>query len=105
MTIQDEGTVIFWLNHEHTDWSTNDKEYNFHKDSGNGIIIDAKKRPDKTLTVVMDGLLRKTVLFDAPMPKVEKPDGLHVCIRWKDREIQLLLNAKLAKVSILEGEN
>ena len=99
--MQDEGTVTCWLNTEHSDLATNDQEYNFHKEWGNGISITAKKRPDKTLTIVLDGLLRQVQLFDAPMPEIEKPDGLHVCNRWKDLEIQLLLNAKLAKVSIL----
>jgi len=29
MALQDEGSVAFWLQHEHKDWATNNQGYNF----------------------------------------------------------------------------
>ena len=98
MSIQEKGTVTFWLKHEHPDWDTNNNGYNFkHADDQTGITIEAQKRPDKTLAISLGGTIEKKALFLGPMPKVEKPKGLFVAVSWSKSKIQLYLNDKLVQ--------
>jgi len=96
MTLENEGTVSFWIKHQNPDWATNDSGYNFGPFAGMGIDVFAAKHPDKTLEVRV-ALSSKTVCaYSGPMPQASAK-GVMVAVTWKrGGEIILYLNGEEA---------
>lgn len=94
MSLQDEGTVSFWIRHEHSDWATNDKRYVFGPIASDvGIAFHVVKHPNKTLEISLSGPLGAMQAFMGPMPEAG-PKGVYVVMTWKDKETKLYLNGE-----------
>jgi len=93
MGIKNEGSIVFWLNHEHKDWSTNSSGYNFGITKQGDISVEAKKLPDKTIEIKLVGAFDKTFVFKNPIPQCDRR-GLQVAVTWKNNKVELYLNGK-----------
>jgi hypothetical protein len=93
MGLKNEGSIVFWLNHEHKDWPTNSSGYNFGTIAQKDISAEAKKHPDKTIEIKIIGPLDKTFVFRRSIPPCDQR-GLQVVITWKHDNVQLYLNGK-----------
>lgn len=86
------GSVVFWVNHVDSDWTTNDKAYNFQPiSSGDGITVAVCKHRDKKLEIRISGPFSKTFAFVADVP-APGPSGIFVVLQWSDGKLTLLLN-------------
>ena len=93
MGSKNEGTMIFWLNHEHKDWSTNSSGYNFDIIEQKDFSAEVRKHPDKTIEIKLTGLFDKTFVFKNPIPQCDQR-GLQVAVTWKNTKVELYLNGK-----------
>ena len=93
MSTPNEGTLMFWLKHEHKDWSTNSEGYDFGSIEKPGISAKAVKHPDKTIELNFSGPFGQ-LSFRPPVPKCDER-GLQVAITWKGPEVKLYLNGQL----------
>ncbi len=90
-----EGTISFWINHDHSDWATNDSGYNFGPfDTKQDLALRAIKHPDKTLEINVIGPLGAEHTLRGPMP-VPGDKGIHVAVTWQGNELKLYLNGEL----------
>jgi len=96
-----EGTVTFWLQHEHRDWWSNGSGYNFGPISKGGLSLSAQKHPDCTLDITIAGAAGKSYSFNHPVPECG-PKGLFVAFTWSPTEITLDLNGKLIETCPIE---
>jgi hypothetical protein len=102
MNILKEGSIVFGLNHPHSDWTTNKNSYNFGTIEKSGITIKAIKDPDRTFRLKISGPFGQQFSLSEPIPKCDE-NGLSVAITWKDFELKLYLNGKLTD-SVLISE-
>ncbi|MDZ7617386.1 MAG: hypothetical protein U1E05_10295, partial [Patescibacteria group bacterium] len=93
MSIFDEGTVAFWLEHPHQDWQTNASDYRFGPFifSQVGFAVGVVKHPDKRLDVTIAGPFQKTTTFETRIPDVTPYPNLHVAITWQRPKLNLFL--------------
>lgn len=91
--MSNEGTVDFWLKHEHGNWATNDYGYDFGRFQTRELSISALKHPDRTIELEISGPFGQ-FNFRHPIPECDER-GLYVAITWRDSEIQLYLNGQL----------
>ena len=96
-----EGSVTFWLKHEHLGWSTNNANYNFGPFTFGPIEVHAQKFSDQTIEIRMSGPFGKTEFGKQKSPRVDAK-GLFVAITWKDRDIRLYLAGKEVEHQHLE---
>lgn len=94
MGLKNEGSMVFGLNHENKDWSTNSSGYNFGSFQHEEISAKVTKHPDKTIEIELIGPFDKNFVFRRPIPPCDDR-GLHVAITWKDDMVQLYLNGEL----------
>jgi hypothetical protein len=94
MGLKNEGSMVFWLNHEHKDWPTNLYGYNFGTIKQKDILAEANKHPDKTIEIKLFGPFDKSFVFQKPIPTCDQR-GLQVAMTWKNDEVKLYLNGKL----------
>jgi hypothetical protein len=97
-----EGTITFWINHKHADWSTNDKEYTFgpfthDDDEGPQVGVSVSKKSDRSLEIRF-GISRSGSIFvghtfRGPMPEVSEK-GVHIAVTWEPKEITRYANGK-----------
>jgi len=101
MSLRDEGTMNFWLSHEHKDWPTNSSSYNFgmvrHKD----ISAEATKHPDKTVEIKLIRPFYEVSTFRQPISLCDER-GLFVVITWKGMDVKLYLNGQLVETKTPE---
>ena len=88
-----EGTIDFWLKHQHPDWATNGSGYKFGPFSHEDLSVKATKHPDKTLELQVFGPAQRSFTFKHPMPTCP-PKGLYVAITWSASEVILYMNGK-----------
>ena len=100
MSLQQEGSMVFWLRHEHTDWSTNAHRYNFGTVQAQGIIVNAIKHPDCTLECTVEGALGRQHVFHVAIPSCDE-QGLFVALTWQSPLLRLYLNGNLVKTETL----
>lgn len=93
MGLKNEGSMVFWLNHEHKDWATNSSGYNFGAIEQQEISAEAKKLPDKTIEIKIVGPFDKSFVFQRPIPPCDKR-GLQVAITWNNNKVELYLNGQ-----------
>jgi len=93
MGLKNEGSMVFWLSHEHKDWSTNSSGYNFRAIEQKEISAEAKKHPDKTIEIKLIGPFDKTFVFKNPIPQCDHR-GLQIAMTWKNDKVELYLNGK-----------
>jgi hypothetical protein len=89
--VKNEGSIVFWLNHEHKDWPTNSSGYNFDTVQNEDISAEVTKHPDKTVEIKLTGPFDKTFVFRRSIPPCDQR-GLQVAMAWKDDNVQLYLN-------------
>ena len=92
----EEGTVTFWLQHPHSDWTTNSSEYNFPTFRAQGVEVNARKQGDGTLSVNFSHSNAGTFEFRHPAP-TDDPKGVHVAITWTPQKVILYLNGQVAE--------
>ena len=88
---QNEGTLAFWLNHRHKDWTTNSNGYDFGSFEKSRLTANSVKHPDKTIELKFSGPFGQR-RFQCPIPKCV---ALMVGITWRDSEVKLYLNGEL----------
>jgi len=93
MGLKNEGSMVFWLSHEHKDWPTNSSGYNFGTIEQKEISAEAKKHPDKTIEIKLIGPFDKTFVFKNPIPQCDQR-GLQIAMTWKNDKVELYLNGK-----------
>ncbi|MCP4245963.1 MAG: hypothetical protein GY778_02840 [bacterium] len=94
MSLEQKGTVAFWLQHPHMDWQTNNQGYKFGPFSDHGISYVVFKHPDRSLQVVISGPLSRTSTFHTRVPDIVVPQGLHVAITWRFPTVTLYLKGQ-----------
>ena len=100
MSIQNEGSITFWLRHEHEDWTTNSASYHFGAVRHPGITVEAIKHSNRTVELEFSGPSGQRYHFRHPVPQCDAR-GLFVAITWKFPEINLYLNGKLVETASL----
>jgi hypothetical protein len=95
MNIINEGTISFWIHHEHTDWSMNSNGYNFGSVRQGEITASVVKHPNKIIDVTIDGPFGKQFTFTRPVPEANER-GVFVAVTWKNPEVTLYLNGQPA---------
>jgi hypothetical protein len=100
LSLQQEGSVVFWLRHEHSDWSTNAHGYNFGAIQVQSVIVNAIKRPDCTLECTIEGVLGRQHVFHVAIPCCDER-GLCVALTWQSPQLHLYLNGGLVKTKTL----
>jgi hypothetical protein len=96
-----EGTITFWLKHQHPDWPSNSNGYYFGPFSHEDLSVKAVKHPDKTLELFVSGPSGRSFEFKHPVPECP-PKGLMVVITWTPKEMKLYLNTKLTETRQIE---
>src|SRR5688572_24061352 len=91
-----QGTRELWLNHDHSDWSTNAHVYRFAPVVSHYVRVVAVKHPNQTLEVEADGPMGRRFQFRFHMPACDSR-GLHLVIAWECNQIQFFLNTNLAE--------
>lgn len=96
MSLQNEGTIAFWLVHHHPDWQVNDSGYGFgpflFPQFGLGVAV--LKHPDKRLDVTISGPFQWTTAFNSRVPDLITQPNLHVAIIWSLPRMNLYLNGR-----------
>lgn len=92
---QKEGSITFWLTHEHKNWVTNNAGYNFGTFTESGISLQAIKHPDRTVEIVSTGPLASKLQFRCQIPPCDER-GLFVAVTWNRGDVSLYLNGKPA---------
>ena len=88
-----EGSVTFWLRHEHLGWSTNNADYNFGPFSFGPIEVHAQKSSDKTIDIRMNGPFGHVEFNKQKSPKADER-GLFVAITWDYPDFKLYFQAE-----------
>ena len=96
MSLAPTGTIAFWLNHAHRDWSTNGANYKLRDLDQEGILVRSSKHPDKTISIHFAGPRERLYDFRHPVPPCG-PDGLLVTFVWTPDKVTLHLNGKLVE--------
>jgi hypothetical protein len=86
-----EGTVMFWVNHPHTDWKTNAHVYNFGLFKQGSLSIQTVKHSDKTMEVLVEGLAEDILLTRKPIPSSNQPRVM-VGFTWNKGKVIFYLN-------------
>jgi hypothetical protein len=90
-----EGSITFWLRHADSDWSTNDKHYDFGNVIAGGHSVVAYKTTDLRISLTVSGPLGRTYALNQPLtPGNER--GVFVALTWTPKEVILYLNSKLS---------
>jgi hypothetical protein len=100
VSLQKEGSMVFWLRHAHDDWSTNAHRYNFGTVEAQGVIVNAIKHPDGTLECAVDGALGRRQVFRVAIPSCDE-QGLFVALTWELPLLRLYLNGTLIETKTL----
>lgn len=98
---QNEGSVAFTLNHEHSDWLTNGNAYKFNPVREQGVFIQASKESDCTFRVSINGPLGHSLTFRHDLSELTTTK-LHVALEWKDSAVKLYLNGNLVNEQKIE---
>lgn len=85
-----EGTVMFLVNHPHTDWRTNSNSYEFGSFSQGPLEVRAAKYPDGTMEVRIKGLGDCIVGTRNTIPNTDQP-GVMIGFTWNAREVVFYL--------------
>ncbi len=86
-----EGTVVFWVNHSHTDWKTNAYGYNFGLFKQGSLSIHTVKHSDKTMEVLVEGLAEDILSTRKPIPSSDQPRVM-VAFTWNKGKVIFYLN-------------
>lgn len=97
--IPPEGTVLFHVNHQHSDWKTNANGYDFGLFSQGLLEVKAAKHPDRTIEVCVKGLGNSIVKSRKLIPNTDQP-GVMVGFTWSGREVVFYLCGE--RVDIVE---
>jgi hypothetical protein len=96
MSVSEEGTIRFWLQDRHPNWATDASAYNFGTKHPQGLAVTARKHPDKTVELTLDGLNGRPISWREAIPPCDSR-GLHVGIKWTKSEVVFYLNGKARK--------
>ncbi len=85
-----EGTVMFPVNHPHTDWRTNSHSYDFGLFSQGPLEVRVAKYPDGTIEVLIKGLGDYIVGTRNAIPNTDQP-GVMIGFTWTASEVVFYL--------------
>lgn len=88
-----KGSVAFWVKHDHADWATNSKDYEFNGPPNPDFNAQAIKHGDGAIEVILDGPTIPCYRRRVPMPPPSK-DGVHVAVTWDLPKWTLYLNGQ-----------
>lgn len=91
---KEAGTFYCTLRHAHRGWATDSKGYDFGALNRPPISIIAKKKPDQTLSIAIEGPFDSAFMFTAPTPATV---AVRVVITWEKRRLRLYLNGERAQ--------
>ena len=94
MSVKDEGTVTFWMQHDHADWFSNNDRYRFPMIRHENLTVETVKNPDCTIEININGLRQQRLRFVQPIPTSCDARGLHVAITWTVENVILYLNGQ-----------
>ena len=92
------GSVSFWLRGDDEDWATSSESVNFPPFEDGPIQFTARKRPDRTLEITIDGPFGQSFAFKTKCPKPTK-DGVHVLMSWAAQKVSLYVQGKFVKAA------
>ncbi len=98
----DEGTVEFWVRHDHADWMTNSNSYRFGPFSASWMSVQVEKHPDGMVDVSLSGVFGEDFGFRHPIPQGE---ALHIAISWEKPTVSLYFSGKLVKAATATGSS
>lgn len=101
-SIAHEGSITFWLQHEHKDWFENEDRYSFGSFKQEEFEVQATKQPDKTIELNVIGTLNQQFNFRESIPHCDDK-GLFVAITWAHSSINLYLNGNLTRTLKSDG--
>ncbi|MBI4528201.1 MAG: hypothetical protein HY695_30780 [Deltaproteobacteria bacterium] len=90
-TVDDVGSLAFWLQHKDADWVTNSHGYTFSGLEIHGIKIRVTKHPDRNLELDLDTPFGGYHNIRVAIPCCDER-GLFVVITWQRPEIKVYLN-------------
>ena len=93
--MQDEGSLAFWLKHEHTDWTTNSHQYSFGTLVLRCTKVTSIKHPDCTLELDIDGPFAQSHNVRLGIPPCDER-GLFLAITWQRPEIKIYFNGAIS---------
>jgi hypothetical protein len=93
MAVADKGTIRFWLQRRHPNWTGDQRNHDFGTKHPQGLLLQAVKHADGTIEIVLDGLDSRPLRLREPIPRCDVR-GLHVGITWTPTEVVLYLNGK-----------
>lgn len=85
-----EGTVMFLVNHTHTDWRTNSYVYHFGPFTKGSLSVRTTKHPDLTMEVCVEGLGESIVATRQAIPNTDQ-HGVMVLFRWSGIVVDFFL--------------
>lgn len=96
-----EGTVAFWLEHNHSDWVTNRNFYRFPEIRTGDIRVRPMKYPDGRIVIkssvgsheALEFVVRSASSSRAPSGK----SGVHIAITWAPGTVTLYVNGEVAE--------
>lgn len=88
-----EGTVMFSMNHPHSDWITNSNGYSFGVFKKGVLSISSTKHPDGTMELTITGLKDRPILTRQGIPASEFP-GVTIAITWNEGEVVVYINGQ-----------
>jgi len=96
LDLKEQGTIAFWLQHDHDDWSFNEYRYDFGPFTFGKITMRAVKHPDRTLELTFDGPLGRTLTSKTDMPQYDS-EGVLVALSWQRLKAKLYLQGRLVE--------
>ena len=94
--VKNEGSIVFWLNHEHKDWPTNSSGYNFDTVQNEDISAEVTKHPDKTVEIKLTGPFDKTFVF--------RRSDYRGISHWRQKRVTKRTQSQEKKVAIAKME-
>jgi|GEM_PF-6562765 len=91
--IPEEGTVMFLVDHPHSNWRTNEKQYDFGLFKQGLLEVQVRKNRGKKMEVTVKGFGQGAASFESPIPNLDQP-GVMVGFTWTPSQINFYLNGK-----------
>jgi hypothetical protein len=111
MSTKRMGQLGFWLCPMISDWAIDANAYNFRmmEHEIDGIWVDVKKHPDRTLEVILHQDSGPLAEFRVSLPELQQAPhgdpGLHVAVIWQYNEARLFLFGHLVDTTFILTES
>lgn len=95
-----EGSVIFHVDHQHSDWVVNANRYTFGSLQKGYLKVKPKKHEDGTMAIVIDGIADNTLLCREAIPRSTQP-SVSIAITWTESDVNIYLNGQKVKTILI----